>query len=273
MAAKPVRIVGSVLVRNEDIFVEQAIRNVATFCDRIYAFDHRSTDGTWEILKRLAHEFEHLEVRRSPRSSDSHQPLEQYAGTHTWAFGVDGDELYDPAALAALREQLLAGAHDDVFRLKGHVLNCDGIDAGRRTASGYMAPPSRPVTKLFNLAAVDEWTGSSQRLHAGRPIFRTDQHWESMRYLYDLGWENDPLRCLHLCFVRRSSLDPDGLGTRRNVNETGLYDRSWLGVVKRGLRKPWVPPDVAGLHRTGTDWKREWYARGERLTLDASAFL
>ena len=37
-----------VLVRNEDLYVEQAIRNVAAFCDRIHVADHMSTDGTWE---------------------------------------------------------------------------------------------------------------------------------------------------------------------------------------------------------------------------------
>ena len=35
--------------------------------------------------------------------------LERYAGTATWAFGVDGDELYDPAALALLRADLDGG--------------------------------------------------------------------------------------------------------------------------------------------------------------------
>ena len=35
-----VQIVGSVLVRNEDVFVERAIRNVAAFCDRIHVVDH-----------------------------------------------------------------------------------------------------------------------------------------------------------------------------------------------------------------------------------------
>ena len=59
------QIVGSVLVRNEDVFVEQSIRNVVAFCDRIHAVDHVSTDRTWEILRSLAQEFDHLDVRRS----------------------------------------------------------------------------------------------------------------------------------------------------------------------------------------------------------------
>jgi Glycosyl transferase family 2 len=260
-----VRIVGSVLVRNEDVFVERAIRNVAEFCDRIFVFDHMSEDGTWDILRRLARELDHLEVHRSPRSSDSHRPLEPFAGQKVWALGVDGDELFDPAGLARLREPLLAGEHDDVFRLKAHVLNCEQLDRERRAASGYMSPPSRPVTKLFNLAAVDAWLGSSQRLHDGQPEFRPGYHWESMRYLSEtLGWSDDPLRCLHMCFLNRSSLDDGNPRTRRNITESGLRDRSWIGSVKRRLRPP---------HRSGTDWKREWYARGERVTVDTTPFL
>jgi hypothetical protein len=57
------RIIGSVLVRHEDVYVERSIRNVAEFCDRIHAIDHLSTDRTWEILRRLAAELDHLEVR------------------------------------------------------------------------------------------------------------------------------------------------------------------------------------------------------------------
>src|SRR5262245_31319385 len=122
------QIVGSVLVRNEDTFVERAIRNVAEFCDRIHAIDHVSTDTTWDILRALAREFDHLDVHRSSNSADAHRLLKPYARTETWVIGVDGDELYDPEGLARLRAQLFGGAHADVFRIKAHVLNCDELD-------------------------------------------------------------------------------------------------------------------------------------------------
>src|SRR5262249_23200563 len=158
---------GSMLVRNESVFVEQAIRNVAAVCDRIHVVDHVSDDGTWDVLVRLAREFDHVDLRRSPKSATSHRVLAQYAGSRVWVIGVDGDELFDPRGLAALREDLLAGAHEDVFRLKAHVLNCDQLDVERGRAWGYMAPPSRPVTKLINFEAVESWTGGSERLHDG----------------------------------------------------------------------------------------------------------
>jgi hypothetical protein len=266
-------IIGSILVRNEDVFVERAIRNVASFCDRIYVHDHVSSDGTWTIVQRLSSELEHLEAHRSRRTSDSQKPLERYAGTRTWVLGVDGDELFDPAALTRLRAALMAGEHDDVFRLKAHVLNCDGLDRERGTASGYMAPPSRPITKLFNFAAVSSWTGSSHRLHDGRPVFRSGFHWDSMRYLSEtLAWDEDPLRCLHVCFLPRSTRDT-GEAERLNPVETASYDRTLVGRLKRLLRAPAIDPKTVELHRSGTTWKREWYARGERVTLDASPFL
>src|SRR2546430_1137928 len=148
-------IVGSVLVRNEDAFVEQAIRNVAAFCDRIHVIDHVSVDATWEIVRSLAREFDHVDARRSRNSADAHRLLAPYAGTPTWAIGVDGDELYDPQGLAGLRRELLEGGQADVFRLKAHVLNCDELNRSAHAASGWLAPPSRPVTKLFNFGAVE----------------------------------------------------------------------------------------------------------------------
>jgi glycosyltransferase involved in cell wall biosynthesis len=268
-----VHVIGSMLVRNEDRFVERAIRNVAGVCERIYVQDHMSTDRTWEILQGVARDLDHVELRRSPRTTDSHKPLERYTGTPTWALGVDGDELFDPAALKLLLDALRAGEHADVFRLKGHVLNCEDLDRDRGTASGYMSPPSRPITKLFNLGAVESWSGSYQRLHSGLPVFRPGYDWDSMRYLSEATeWDDDPLRCLHVCFLRRSSQDEDG-APRKNVNETGEYDRSLLGALKRKFKGPYVPPDVAALHKAGKVWKRDWYARGERITVDATPFL
>jgi glycosyltransferase involved in cell wall biosynthesis len=259
------QIVGSVLVRNEDVFVEQAIRSVAGFCDRIHAVDHISTDGTWEILRTLAGELNHLDLRRSHKSSTAHGLLAQYAGTATWVLGVDGDELYDPAGLARLRSELLAGEHGDVFRIKAHVLNCDKLDPKAGTASGWLAPPSRPITKLFNFAAVESWTKSQDPLQAGNVVFKPGQHWESRKDLAGhTTWESDPLRCLHVCFLPRSSRDAGR--ARLNLDESGEYDRSPVGALKRLVRPRRRNP-------ARNNWKREWYARGEHVTVDATPFL
>jgi hypothetical protein len=94
-----------------------------------------------------------------------------------------------------------------------------------------------------------------------------------MRYLSETSsWDEDPLRCLHVCFVRRSSSEGNGSPSRRNLNESREHDRTVVGALKRRVREPWVPPPVQDLHRSGTDWKQSWYARGERVTVDATPF-
>ena len=268
------QIVGSVLVRNEDVFVEQSIRNVVAFCDRIHAVDHVSTDRTWEILRSLAQEFDHLDVRRSQNSVLAHRLLEPYAGTATWVIGVDGDELYDPARLAQFRRELLAGAHADVFRLKAHVLNCDELHDDARTASGWLAPPSRPITKLFNFGVVESWKGIPEPLQGGEPVFRPGYHWEARRDLANgTTWDTDPARCLHLCFLRRSSLDPDQVsGGRRSLAESGEFDLGPIGRLKRFVRRTRPAPHILELARQGKNWKQEWYARGDHVTIDAAPF-
>jgi Glycosyl transferase family 2 len=268
-----VGLVGVVLVRNEDVFVERAIRNVAGACDRIYAFDHLSTDGTPDILRRLAEELEHLSVERTHDAADSHRAIERYAGTPTWVLGVDGDELFDPAALARLRADLEAGAHADVFRLKAHVLNCDRLDETSASAEGFLAPPSRPVTKIFNMAAVDSWTDCLERLHDGSVAFRPGFEWDSLRYLSeDADWDADPLRMLHTCFLRRSSADEDG-APRKGLTETGAWRRGVRGALERARRRRHLDPRIKEYNRTGTSWKEQWYARGPRVSVDARPFL
>ena len=268
------QVVGIVLVHNEDLFVEQAVRNVAAFCDRIHVVDHVSTDGTQEILRRLALDLDIVTVERSSDAADSHRAIEAYAGTPTWVLGVDGDELYDPVALARLRGELEAGAHADVFRLKGHVLNCDDLDEVEGLATGYLAPPSRPVTKIFNMGAVETWTGCLERLHDGNAVFRPGFDWNSLRYLSEgIEWDSDPLKMIHVCFLRRSSQDTgEHPSTRLGLPETGAWRRGPRGFLHRLRRRRHLDPRIKEYARAGSSWKQEWYARGPRVTVDARPF-
>jgi hypothetical protein len=264
------QIVGIVLVRNEDLHVEHAIRNVAAFCDRIHAVDHVSTDGTWEIIRRLAREFDHVDARQLHHAGESHTLIEPYAGTDTWVFGVDGDELYDPARLRGFREELLGGAFGGVFKVASNVLNCVELDRDRRIASGYLSPPSRSITKLYNFAALESWAGDgSERLHGGTLVFRPGYDERAVDNIGErTSWDETPLRCLHACFVRRSSGDPELPGPtagRPILEETAMHDRSWRGAVKRRLRGRSAPEISA--------WKAEKYMRGDLITVDASVFL
>jgi glycosyl transferase family 2 len=259
------QVVGIVLVRNEDVFVEQAIRNVAEFCDRIHAVDHVSTDRTWEILRDLAEEYSQLEVRRARHAGESHELIEPYAGTDTWVFGVDGDELYDAGRLATFREELLGGAHSRVFKIASNVLNCVALD--RATAAGYLSPPARSITKLYNFGAIESWQGDgSERLHGGTIVFRDGYDERAVENIGErLSWDESPLRCLHACFLQRSTSDRQTGEARPILEHTGMHDRSWRGAVKRRLRRH-APPDET------TDWKRQKYMRGELVTVDASPF-
>ncbi|MBE7184182.1 MAG: glycosyltransferase family 2 protein [Methylobacterium mesophilicum] len=45
---------GLCMVKDEADIVEQCLRAALAWCDRIYVFDNGSTDGSWEIVKRLA---------------------------------------------------------------------------------------------------------------------------------------------------------------------------------------------------------------------------
>ena len=61
--------------------------------------------------------------------------------------------------------------------------------------------------------------------------------------------------------------------TRKNLDESRAFDRGPLGAVKRLLRRPQPAPHIVELARRGKNWKREWYARGDRVTVDATPFL
>jgi hypothetical protein len=270
-----VKIVGIVLVHDEDVFVEQSIRNIAAVCDRIHAVDHVSTDRTWDILCGLADELDHLDVRRARHARVSHQVLEPYVGSDVWALQADGDELFDPHGLASVREMLAEGEFDDAFRVQANALHCVSLDLERQTAAGYLSPPSRPLARLFNLGAADSWTDCGQRLVGGHVDFRPGFGWDAVIALQDrFPWEESPFRFLHACFLRRSSLDPpEPAEPRRSLSESGLFRRGGLGTLVRAVRPPRLDPLVREIQARGSSWKLEKYRRGPLVEKDVSAFL
>jgi len=261
-----VKIVGIMLVRDEDRFVEWAIRSAIDFCDEFLVCDHESQDETTVILGRLAREYgRKLQVRRCRKSGDSHGMIQAYAGTPTWIFGVDGDEIYDPSALVRLRARLEAGEFDRWWAIFGNVLNVKSLDRDNATAQGHLAPPCRSMTKLYNFAAIDSWTGKIvERLHGGEIRFRPGFDAAMRLNLHDqTDWASADFRCLHLCFLERSSRDAGSSQARLNI-----MDRHAWSVGKMIAR---VRSLLGG--RPAANWKEEKYARGPLVTEPIHAFL
>jgi glycosyltransferase involved in cell wall biosynthesis len=264
--AEPAQIIGITLVRNEDVFVEQAVRNGIHFCDRLIIADHGSTDQTFEIVSKLAAEFPgKIELHRVTEARESHFLVNGFAGSRTWVFGIDGDEVYDPIGLQCLRAELLAGKYDEWWVVFGNVLNCTAVDASSRTAAGYLAPPCRSMTKLFNFNLIESWDGAVSHVFANGTVkFKAGYDASRRLNLHEqFTWEESHYRCLHTCFVPRSTLDYGSGVARPNVSESRRRGVTTLirKAIHRLLRKP-----------LASEWKLEKYARGPLVTIDAKAF-
>ena len=258
------RIVGIVLVRNEDLFVETAVRNIVAFCDEIRVADHGSTDATPRILRSLAGSSPKIHVESISHPAASHELIRNLSGSATWVFGVDGDEIYEPDRLARLRQRILRGEFDRHWMLLGNVLHATKLSPDRRTASGHFAPPCRSMTKLYNFNAIESWNGyTPERLHGGKVRFRGGFAPPSRLMLYkEIGWEKADFRCLHLCFLERSSRDNETAG-RRNIMET--FGPTRLHTVCYGLA------EKLGFRKSG-QWKRSRYMRGPEMTVPVGEF-
>jgi glycosyltransferase involved in cell wall biosynthesis len=258
------RIVGISLVRNEDLFVENAVANAAPFCDELYVADHGSTDQTGAILRRLASGKPHIHLRTVRHPAQSHDLIRHFAGSRTWIFGVDGDEIYEPDRLARLRETILSGAFDQHWMVFGNVLHVTKLDEQRRMASGHLAPPCRSMTKLYNFNAIEEWRGyTPERLHGGTIRFRAGYSRDRRRMLHEeLSWNEADFRCLHLCFLKRSSGDREN-SVRRNIIET-------FGPTR--LHTLWYAISALIGFRKRAEWKRSRYMRGPETTVAAETF-
>jgi glycosyltransferase involved in cell wall biosynthesis len=258
------RIIGISLVRNEDLFVETAIANASLFCDELYIADHGSTDQTGAILAKLATSKTNIHLRTVRHPSQSHDLIRDFAGSRTWIFGVDGDEIYEPDRLARLREKIVSGVFDQHWMVFGNVLHVTKLDEQRRIATGHLAPPCRSMTKLYNFNAIEEWKGyTPERLHGGTISFRPGYSRDRRRMLHEeVSWGEADFRCLHLCFLKRSSRDRED-SVRRNIIET-------FGPTR--LHTLWYA--VSGLIglRKRAEWKRSRYMRGPETTVAAETF-
>jgi len=260
------RIVGVGLFRDEDRFVEQAVRNVFGFCDELILVDHRSRDRTPEILERLAAESPvPTSVHRVEEASESHALIKGRAGEDVWAFGLDGDELYDPDGLVRFRELLLEGCAADAWNVRANMLHVVSLDEAAPTATGYVSPPAPSVSKMFNFRLIDAWDGDNpERLcDPSGLVFKAGIEPLKHELNKEHSWDESPFRALHLCFLRRSSRQATD-GPRMNVPDRTAPRRAPVRAWRALLEAVGRPP-------TGT--YKDLYRVGELVTLDARPFL
>lgn len=263
------KIVGILLVKNEDIFVESAVTNILEFCDEVIIAENLSQDRTYEILSNLAGKHKKITLAQVSHPKQSHEFIEQFAGTDTWVFGVDGDEIYDPSGLGKMKALLQGGQFSDYWCIYGNVLNCISIDSAAGFARGYLAPPSRSMTKLYNFSMVESWTDCPQRLHWGSLRFKNNRSDPPprLRFHKKVSWEESCFRCLHAAFMQRSSIDADRKrSSRMNPSEilkirSAQENKSYVNYVLRKLRVHF-----------GFDYKHKQYRRGPLLKKDIAPF-
>lgn len=195
-----IKIVAICLIKNEDLYIERVLKNIIDFSDEIIVLDNMSSDKTFEIVRKLSQKYKKIRLFKIKDAFLSHKFIEKYANTNTWIFGVDGDEIYDPDGLLRLREEILTGKYQKKWRIWGNSLNCEELDLKTKIAKGYLSPPSRLMTKLYNFSILKSWKEDyAQRLHGTNLIFKKGFN-KSLE-------ENIPyFKVLHLCFVNRTSL-------------------------------------------------------------------
>lgn len=259
-------IVGICQIRNEDVFLGQALANIEDFCDQIIVADHQSRDKTARIVKQRMENSPKLAYQSISHPSEAHDLIRGYANTPTWIFPVDGDELYDPVGLSRLKARIVKGEFNAYRQIYGHSLHCISIDQQQKIARGYMSPPCRTVTKLYNFGALIDWAGPcSERCHSGNIVYKSGYSEQSNLNIVDtLSWDESPFRLLHACFMRRSSLEQEHGNTIRynpfEIHTMSRYAR-WLNQFRQLMKLS-----------TASNYKQERYMRGSLTDCDVSNF-
>jgi glycosyltransferase involved in cell wall biosynthesis len=96
------RIHGICVVKNESDIVEHVLTSARRWCDHVYVYDNNSTDGTWEVLQRLAAADPGIQlvrrddaVFRNTRRAEIFEACRSNASEGDWWCGrLDADEVY-----------------------------------------------------------------------------------------------------------------------------------------------------------------------------------
>jgi len=262
------RVVAVCLIKNEERFIRQVVSNIYDFSDEILIADNLSTDNTPLIINDLAERCEKIKKFSITKPKESHELIRKYCNTKTWIFAVDGDEIYDPLGLKVLRNKLDNSEFDNYWNIFGNVINCSEFDSDRSVVKGYSAPPCRSMTKLFNFNAIYDWHGcDAERLHGGKIEFKDG--WNSMKSLYlykNTVWEDAFFRCLHMCFLPRSSVDTHSSKDNILLPRINIMDLKNQGAFQKFFRR------LLRRKKEKSKWKIEKYMRGELVEVKVPEF-
>lgn len=125
------------------------------------------------------------------------------------------------------------------------------------------------MTKLFNFGAIVSWDGPTrERLHSGTITFKPGFD-AGLRYQYnsERDWDSSDFRCLHLCFINRSTSDSPGTrGAEVTANMEDAGGGGRRAKVRRMLKR------VLGIGSEPSAWKLKHYMLGELVEKDVTQF-
>lgn len=206
------KIIGLCLVKNEDIYIERVLKNIVNFCDKVRVVDNCSTDSTLEIAKKFASNHSNVSVEQLKDISMSHNLIQEYVGTDTWVFLVDGDEIYDPHGLSRLKPLIKKGEYQKCWMLRGFFYHLVDLDKETKQGVGYLAPPSKDPNKLYNFSLLKSWKVDREVpvCHCMTHEFKNPKYHSfklpKKKLLYKKSsWETCMMRCVHTRMLKRSS--------------------------------------------------------------------
>ena len=210
------------IVKNEAEFIEPCIRQVVPYVNRILiGVDSRSSNGTKDIVDRLAKEFLNIYVEYFYLGENWQEDLVKVqnaqlkATTEEWIWSLDGDEYYPTYSIKRLIEHLNKDIYDGyAFKFwylvdKEHIYN-------RKQFVGHLERIWRNKPTLY-------WKGKfpGTHIHDGK-LYMWFRKTERVRRLDDVEY-------IHFSRLKKSSW-------RKDMEGIELYNGKYLKKVPEHIQ-------------------------------------
>lgn len=163
-------IVGVLQVKDSELIVESAVKNILPLLDYLLILENNSSDSTYDKITRMSEDNEKIIVRKILNTESGGRYLYSLFGTDTVVIKVDADEIWNPKFIPIFRSSLQSQNFKNFTKIKilQGCLHVNELNLKKPHSSGKLSD----FSWVYYFGNIMAWGQFNERLHGDNIVFR-----------------------------------------------------------------------------------------------------